>query len=64
MNVRRLSLHDLAFCRCYYVWKAAMITVRNNNKIVHLLGFQLLAYRVQVSNTTHTAFDLLFSNSS
>jgi len=36
----------------------AMITLRNDNKIVPLSGFGLVTYRIPVSNMTVTAFYL------
>lgn len=44
-----------------YCLKVATINMRND-KIIPLSGFELFAYRVQDSNTTFTASDLLHSS--
>jgi len=56
LNLTRAGIQSVLLCL-----KEA-ITLRHANKIVPLSGFELVAYRIQVSNMAVTAFCLLLSS--
>jgi len=56
LNLTRAGIQSVWLCL-----KEA-ITLRHANKIASLSGFELVAYRIQVSNMAVTAFCLLLSS--